>query len=123
MAILIDNFNMNGKSLKKRTAWLLACFLIHFLSFSEANAQPQAQREILPPPMTEAPQRMPARLLPSPSSGQLSVRIKDITRLKGVRTNKLTGLGLVTGLNGTGSKNPVTRQFALNLLERFDLRA
>lgn len=52
-----------------------------------------------------------------------TVRIKDITRLDGYRTNRLTGMGLVTGLAGTGGKNPVTRQFALNMLERFDVRA
>ena len=51
------------------------------------------------------------------------VRIKDITNVAGVRTNQLVGMGLVTGLNGTGGKNPETRQFALNMLQRFGLRA
>ena len=65
--------------------------------------------------------------LPSSSTytanSQVAVRIKDLTRVQGRRTNKLTGMGLVSGLNGTGSKNPLTREFALNMLERFDLRA
>ncbi|MGE0377908.1 MAG: flagellar basal body P-ring protein FlgI, partial [Planctomycetaceae bacterium] len=43
--------------------------------------------------------------------------------VSGVRENQLTGVGLVTGLNGTGGKNPETRQMALNLLQRFGLRA
>lgn len=51
------------------------------------------------------------------------VRIKDITTIQGTRSNKLTGFGLVTGLNGTGGKSPITRQFAQNLLQRFGIRA
>lgn len=51
------------------------------------------------------------------------VRVKDITSVAGVRDNQLVGMGLVTGLNGTGGKNPSTRQFAMNMLQRFGLRA
>lgn len=51
------------------------------------------------------------------------VRVKDITTVAGVRSNQLVGMGLVTGLNGTGGKNPETRQFAVNMLQRFGLRA
>lgn len=51
------------------------------------------------------------------------VRIKDITHIHGDRVNQLVGLGLVTGLNGTGGESPITRQFALNLEQRLGLRA
>lgn len=51
------------------------------------------------------------------------VRIKDIATVDGVRTNELLGVGLVTGLNGTGSKAPITREFAVNMIQRFGLRA
>ncbi|MGI9516989.1 MAG: flagellar basal body P-ring protein FlgI [Pirellulaceae bacterium] len=51
------------------------------------------------------------------------VRIKDIITVQGDRVNKLTGMGLVTGLDGTGGTSPVTRQFAQNMLQRFGLRA
>ena len=34
-----------------------------------------------------------------------SVRIKDITDVEGARSNQLTGIGLVTGLNGTGDNS------------------
>jgi len=51
------------------------------------------------------------------------VRIKDITSIQNVRINKLVGIGLVTGLNRTGGRNPVTRQFAQNFLQRMGLRA
>ncbi|HWL09050.1 MAG TPA: flagellar basal body P-ring protein FlgI [Planctomicrobium sp.] len=53
---------------------------------------------------------------------QAEVRIKDITDIEGVRINQLTGMGLVTGLNGTGSKSPVTRQYALNFMQRMGMR-
>lgn len=51
------------------------------------------------------------------------VRIKDITHVHGNRRNQLVGLGLVTGLNGTGGNSPVTRQFALNMEQRLGVRA
>ncbi len=51
------------------------------------------------------------------------VRIKDITTVEGVRVNTLIGMGLVTGLNGTGGTSPVTREYAMNMLQRFGLRA
>ena len=54
---------------------------------------------------------------------QLTVRIKDLTDIGGWRANKLTGWGLVIGLNGTGGKNPATRQFVMNMLEKGGLRA
>ena len=51
------------------------------------------------------------------------VRIGDLTTVNGVRKNQLTGMGLVTGLNGTGGQSPVTRRFALNMLQRFGVRS
>ena len=50
------------------------------------------------------------------------VRIRDLTEVEGVWTNQLVGLGLVTGLNGTGGKSPITRQLALNFIQRYGLR-
>lgn len=64
-----------------------------------------------------------ASIFTSVQPAQADVRIKDITTIEGVRTNKLTGMGLVTGLDGTGGRSPVTREFALNMLQRFGLRA
>ncbi len=96
-----------------------------------AATMPQAMAEALPPPMQNpgaVAMDRAGRMNPPMQNGygsnsQFSVRIKDLTRIQGRRTNKLTGMGLVSGLNGTGSKNPVTREFALNMLERFDLRS
>ncbi len=57
-------------------------------------------------------------LLPAPAPA--AVRVKDIARVEGVRSNQLIGYGLVVGLNGTGDKSGVefTSQSAANLLER-----
>ena len=51
-----------------------------------------------------------------------SVRIKDITDIEGVKSIELTGIGLVTGLQGTGGTSPATRELAANLIQRFGLR-
>ncbi len=34
----------------------------------------------------------------------LAVRVKDLVEIQGIRENKLTGYGLIVGLNGTGDK-------------------
>ena len=51
------------------------------------------------------------------------VKIQDLTTVQGVRKNQLVGMGLVTGLDGTGGQSPVTRRFALNMLQRFGVRS
>jgi len=52
-----------------------------------------------------------------------AARIKDLAAIKGIRSNQLTGYGLVVGLNGTGDKNNVlfTRQSLINLLDRMNI--
>ncbi|MBQ7151011.1 MAG: flagellar basal body P-ring protein FlgI [Synergistaceae bacterium] len=48
-----------------------------------------------------------------------SVRIKDITEVEGARGNQLTGIGLVTGLNGTGDNSPMAVQMIRNVMRNF----
>jgi flagellar P-ring protein precursor FlgI len=43
-------------------------------------------------------------------------RIKDIVDIQGVRSNPLTGIGLVTGLDGSGDKSLLSRQMLTNIL-------
>jgi len=43
-------------------------------------------------------------------------RIKDIVDIQGVRSNPLTGIGLVTGLAGTGDSSLLSRQMLTNIL-------
>lgn len=49
------------------------------------------------------------------------VRIKDIARFRGVRSNQLRGFGLVIGLEGTGDskKTPFTATLMANALKEF----
>lgn len=53
----------------------------------------------------------------------LGARIKDLAAIKGIRTNQLTGYGLVVGLNGTGDKDKVsfTRQALANMMEKMSI--
>lgn len=56
----------------------------------------------------------------------VQVRLKDIARLKGVRKNQLFGIGLVTGLSGTGDDtNSVkfTAQAIANMLNNMGISA
>lgn len=61
-------------------------------------------------------------IVPSTNSGP-NVRIKDITRVRGVRYNQITNLGVVVGLEGTGdSRNsPFAQQAIQNLIKDYGL--
>ncbi|MCP4021258.1 MAG: flagellar basal body P-ring protein FlgI [Desulfobacteraceae bacterium] len=52
-----------------------------------------------------------------------AARIKDLAGIKGIRTNQLTGYGLVVGLNGTGDKDGVsfTTQALANMMEKMNV--
>src|SRR4051812_45641365 len=55
------------------------------------------------------------------SDASLTVRVKDIAEIEGVRGNQLIGYGIVIGLNRTGDRvqqNLYARQTLQNLLER-----
>ncbi|MEQ1904049.1 MAG: flagellar basal body P-ring protein FlgI [Pirellulaceae bacterium] len=75
----------------------------------------QTQPGELPAPRSEdiqAAESADSALYKSPKA----VRIKDITTLEGARTHQLSGMGLVTGLNGTGGKGALTKHFFRNHL-------
>jgi flagellar P-ring protein precursor FlgI len=59
--------------------------------------------------------------LSAPMSAQVhpSVRIKDLADVEGVRSNQLVGLGVVTGLQGTGDKGAMATQMLRNLMSQF----
>lgn len=59
-----------------------------------------------------------------PVNAKSGVRIKDLSRISGVRDNALIGYGLITGLSGTGdsSRSKSTVQSVDNLLQRFGIR-
>ena len=49
----------------------------------------------------------------------VEVRIKDITRVKGMRNNQLMGRGLIVGLNGSGDKIKFAPQMLINVFKRY----
>src|SRR6266480_3200271 len=57
------------------------------------------------------------------SSAFASSRIKDIGHFSGVRSNPLSGYGLVIGLNKTGDKRQTvfTQQSLISMLERYGI--
>jgi flagellar P-ring protein precursor FlgI len=56
----------------------------------------------------------------------LAVRVKDLVEIQGVRENKLSGYGLVVGLNGTGDKagtgNEYTIRSVANMLRNMGMQ-
>jgi flagellar P-ring protein FlgI len=56
-------------------------------------------------------------------SNTATARIKDITRLRGVRANQITNMGIVVGLQGTGdSRNsPWAQQAIQNLVKEYGI--
>lgn len=55
------------------------------------------------------------------STAHAAVRIKDITAVEGAHRNKLYGLGLVVGLDGTGGRSLATQQMAIDMLRKMDV--
>lgn len=55
------------------------------------------------------------------SAPVMADRLKDLTRVKGVRDNQLVGYGLVVGLDGTGDSGPATSQTYRNMMNRFGI--
>ncbi|NOX08542.1 MAG: flagellar basal body P-ring protein FlgI [Gammaproteobacteria bacterium] len=58
------------------------------------------------------------------SSVSNAERVKDLTRIAGLRSNQLIGYGLVVGLNGTGdqtTQTPFTIQSMRNMLSQFGI--
>lgn len=57
------------------------------------------------------------------SAASAPTRIKDIAKVQGVRSNQLTGYGLVVGLNGTGDSNKMTQtmQSIGNMMQNYGI--
>ncbi|MBS1717598.1 MAG: flagellar basal body P-ring protein FlgI [Armatimonadetes bacterium] len=82
-----------------------------------AVSQPQAQTKPAEPKPLGI--RLDSKALSRAEEAGVEVRIKDIARFRGVRSNQLTGFGLVMGLEGTGDtkKTPMTMTLLSNLLK------
>lgn len=68
---------------------------------------------------------LPSTVYPQAQSDKpLTVRVKDLAEIEGVRSNQLIGYGLVVGLNRTGDRtqqNIYARQTLQNVLERMGI--
>lgn len=82
--------------MKKYIFSLVIVILIHGVSFGAVNLQDLDFSRVNP-----------------------NVRIKDITEVEGARGNQLTGVGLVTGLNGTGDNSQMAVQMMRNMMRNF----
>ncbi len=56
------------------------------------------------------------------SAAAATLRVKDISHVKGVRNNQLVGYGLVVGLSKTGDKSRSTQTTTANLINNFNGR-
>lgn len=113
-----------------KTILLTACSL-GLLSPLMALAQNSPDTIKIPPPG----QQSPTGVTPPANTGKAStpvatemvgatvVRVKDVVTFKGARSNQLQGLGLVTGLAGTGDtpRTLFMNRAFVNMLERFGL--
>ena len=50
-------------------------------------------------------------------SGSITVRVGDLVAVRGQESNQVQGIGLVTGLSGTGDSTIAARQAVINLLK------
>lgn len=67
---------------------------------------------------------LPQQSFSQESDVKMTIRVKDLADIEGVRSNQLTGYGLVVGLNRTGDRvqqNIYARQTLQNLLERMGI--
>ncbi len=80
------------------------------------NLAPETLRD------TPLPALLPAPWPTLPPSAS-TVRIKDITTVEGHRPHRIDGMGLVTGLKGTGGKGSITAQFAKTMLQNHRILA
>lgn len=51
------------------------------------------------------------------TTGRITVRVGDLVAVRGQEENQIQGLGLVTGLSGTGDATTAARQAIINLLK------
>jgi flagellar P-ring protein precursor FlgI len=68
-------------------------------------------RTIPPVPVTPEP----------PADEEVKVRVSDLVEIDGARSQQLQGLGIVTGLAGTGDKGAVAKQALANFVKRHDV--
>ena len=85
---------------------------------TETRKTPPLRKPVTAPQSVQEP--FPART-ESYQMQKLSVRIKDITHVRGVCDNQLVGYGIVAGLNGTGDRKGLPDKTILNVLKNLGI--
>jgi flagellar P-ring protein precursor FlgI len=134
-----DFLTLGVRTLPRRkpgSAWVAMSFaflLVAFFIPCVCGAQsPQATEVVQASQQAQAgepagagePEAVDGPAVAGPSTkATVTVRVKDITRVYGVRDNQLMGYGLVVGLRGTGdSRNtPFTGRTLSNMLDKFNI--
>ncbi|MBS1726999.1 MAG: flagellar basal body P-ring protein FlgI [Armatimonadetes bacterium] len=85
--------------------------------FAQAGP-PSGSGDTKPTRITDEMSRRMSNMRQAESNG-ISVRIKDIARFRGIRSNSLMGIGVVVGLKGTGDtrKNPQSAAAIANYMK------
>jgi flagellar P-ring protein precursor FlgI len=106
----------------------LCCALCSSIASAQQTATPSKPQSAAPDAQNAASTQTAATPTPTPakpqSDRQLTVRVKDIAEIEGVRGNQLIGYGIVVGLNRTGDRvqqNLYARQTLQNLLTRMGI--
>lgn len=86
---------------------LLSLVLLASTGLAQKSGPPPADNGNGRPSMTDEMQRRMQNMQRAEASG-VNVRLKDVARFRGIRSNSLLGVGVVVGLKGTGDtrKNP-----------------
>ncbi|MEI8281922.1 MAG: flagellar basal body P-ring protein FlgI, partial [Armatimonadota bacterium] len=102
---------------------LIAVILLSAVSLGQAKTtEAEVKKPIAPPAKdTSISQEMARRMqmMQKAESNGVSVRLKDVARFRGVRSNTLMGVGVVVGLKGTGDtrKNPQSAAAIANFMK------
>lgn len=90
-----------------KTITLLSALLVASFAFGQAKTAPPEKPDPRAGRITQEMDRRMQNMQKAEANG-VNVRIKDVARFRGVRSNSLMGIGVVVGLKGTGDtrKNP-----------------
>ncbi len=98
---------------------ILAIFLPCAVAFGQmpAKADTVAASAVGRTTFGPSPQQIERLKIAKGEEQGVEVRIKDVAHFRGIRSNQLTGFGLVIGLAGTGdtSKTPMTQTLIANM--------
>ena len=107
----------------KRTIFLIALAAFGLIGYAQENTTTQQNAEDLKKAQEQERLQHEAelKLIQDAEKNGIAVRMKDIGRFRGVRTNMLQGYGIVVGLAGSGDtqQTPFTATLIENALKRW----